>query len=189
MRLSQKPSDMRFSTMKIRYALPLIVVLVFVLSTPTQAKLDAEHFNQELAAANRAVTEGQFKDGIEALTKLLRSIDPEEEKDAYWKTSATLIELLSQTENHSLAGQVLYELVATKIPQSQAAYLQWFQYYVGRNLAWLGHRDEGEKVLRVLTEGDARLVHIPAQRAAALMLSKIEFDRRNLAQSAIWMRR
>src|SRR5258707_15307467 len=104
-------------------------------------------------------------------------------------TSATLIELLSLTENHALAGQVLYELVATKIPQSQAAYLPWAQYYAGQNLAWVGHRDEGEKLLRVPTEGDARLVHIPAQRAAALMLSKIELDRRNLAHSAIWMRR
>ena len=142
--------------MKLRYALPLIVVLAFVFSAPTQAKLDAEHFDQPLAAANRAATEGHVKDGIEALTKLLRSIDPEEEKDAYWKTSATLIELLSQTENHSLANQVINALVATKLPQSQSAYLQWTQYYVGRNLAWTGNRDEGEKLLRVLTGGDAR---------------------------------
>jgi CHAT domain-containing protein len=63
------------------------------------------------------------------------------------------------------------------------------EYYVGRDLAWQGNRDEGEKYLRVLTGADARLVNIPAQRAAALMLSKIELDRRNIAQSAIWMRR
>jgi CHAT domain-containing protein len=174
---------------KFRCAVSIIAVLTLFSTTPAQAKLDADHINQELASANKAVGEGHVKDGIEALTKLIRSIDPAEDKDAYWKTSATLIELLSLTENHSLAGQVLNELVATKVPQSQAAYLQWAQYYVGRNLAWLGHRDEGDKLLRVLTGADLRLVHNPAQRAAALMLSKIEGDRRNIAQSAIWMRR
>jgi CHAT domain-containing protein len=175
--------------MKFRCALPLIISLVFLLSTPTQAKLDADHLNQELATANRAVNEGHIKDGIEELTKLLRSIDPAEDKEAYWRTSTLLIELLSQLGTHSLATQIINLLIATKIPQTQTAYLQWTQYYVGRNLAWTGNRDEGEKLLRVLTAADARQVFIPAQRAAALMLSKIELDRRNVAQSAIWMRR
>ena len=63
------------------------------------------------------------------------------------------------------------------------------QFYVGRNLSYSGKADEGEKVLHALTAGDARLVHIPAQRAAAIMLSKIESDRGNIGQAAIWMRR
>src|SRR6266852_6294899 len=159
---------LRNSMMKLRYALPLIGVLAFVSSTPTQAKLDADHVNQELSASSRAVNEGHVKGGIEALTKLLRSIDPEEDKEAYWRTSTLLIELLSQLETHSLATQVINALIATKIPQTQTAYLQWTQYFVGRNLAWTGNRDEGEKVLRVLTAADARQVSIPAQRAAAL---------------------
>ncbi len=120
---------------------------------------------------------------------MLREIDPQKDKEAYWRTSTSLIEMLSQTENHALASQVINALIATKIPEGQAAYFQWAQFYIGRNLAYLGKADQGEKVLRALMGGDARLVHIPAQRAAALMMSIIELDRRNISQSAIWMRR
>ncbi len=63
------------------------------------------------------------------------------------------------------------------------------QFYLGRHFAYLHNPNEGEKFLRSLTQGPARLVHNPAERAAALMFSKIELDRRNVSQSAIWMRR
>jgi hypothetical protein len=63
------------------------------------------------------------------------------------------------------------------------------QYYIGRNLSFTGKAEDGQKLLRALTAGDARLVHIPAQRSAALMLSKIALDRGNISQAAIWMRR
>ena len=63
------------------------------------------------------------------------------------------------------------------------------QLYIGRTLAYLGEADEGERYLRALTGGDARLVDIPAQRAAAIVLSRIELDRRNIEQAAIWVRR
>jgi hypothetical protein len=114
------------SIVKLRYALPLIAALTFVFSTPTQAKLDIDHVNHELASANTAVNQGHVKEGIESLTNLLRSIDPSEEKDAYWRTSTLLIELLSQVEDHSSASQVINTLIlGTKVTQSQTAYFQW----------------------------------------------------------------
>src|ERR1700757_3294388 len=109
---------LRNRMLKIAYAiLPIAVSVLF--SPLAQAKLDVDHVNQELASANRAVTEGHVREGLEALAKLLGSIDPAEDKDTYWRTSTLLIELLSQTENHSLASQILKGLIETKIPQSQ----------------------------------------------------------------------
>jgi len=63
------------------------------------------------------------------------------------------------------------------------------QFYVGRNFAYTGKTAEGEQLLRALTGFGARDVYIPAQRAAALVLSQIELDRRNVNQAALWMRR
>jgi CHAT domain-containing protein len=169
--------------------LAIIAVLTAVVPLAASAQLDSSHVDRELASANHSLNEGHVKDAVEQIVKLLREIDPTTDKDAYWRTSASLIELLSQTENHSLASEVIHKVVATKIPESQIAYFQWMQFYLGRNLAYSGKSDEGEKVLRTLTSGDQRLVHIPAQRAAALMLSTIEIDKDNIGQSAIWMRR
>jgi CHAT domain-containing protein len=183
------PALLRLFMATVRYVLSSFAILFIVFSTPALAKLDVDQANQELISANKAVNEGHVKEGIEALTKLLRTIDPAQEKELYWRTSTLLIELLSLTENHSLATQVISELFATKIPQSDLAHFQLAQYYIARNLAWTGHADEGDKILRVLTGAEARLVLSPAQRAGALLLSKIEGDRLNIPQSAIWMRR
>jgi CHAT domain-containing protein len=172
-----------------RYAALLIAVLTFLFSTPGQAKLDPDQIDRELASANKAVNEGHVKDGLDALTNLLKWIDPATEKDAYWKTSTLLIELLSQTENYSIADQFITTLVGTKIPENLPGYRQWAQFYLGRIFAYTGRSDEGEKFLRASTAADARLVLVPAQRASALMLSTIELDRHNISQSAIWMRR
>lgn len=180
---------LRRNMLMLRCAISLITALTFALSTPAQAQAPSTHVDEELASANRSFVEGRVKEGVERLTKLLREIDPQKDKDAYWRTSTSLIQMLSETENHSLAGQVLSALIATKIPESQSVYFQWTQFYLGRNLAYSGKADEGEKYLRALMAGDARLVHIPAQRAAAMLMSTIELDRRNIAQSAIWMRR
>ena len=60
---------------------------------------------------------------------------------------------------------------------------------MGQWLFLSGHGVEGEKFLRLVTYGEARPVFFPAQRAAAVLLSKIELQRGNISQSAIWMRR
>ncbi len=120
---------------------------------------------------------------------LLGQIDPARDKDTYWRTAATLIDALSQTENYAEASKIISILVSTKIWESQPAYRPWMQFSIGRNLAYTGRANEGEKFLRALTVSDARLVLSPAQRAAAVMLSKIELDRDNVSQSAIWIRR
>jgi hypothetical protein len=58
--------------------------------------------------------------------------------------------------------------------------------FCGTQLSFYGaHPDDAEKYLHIVTGGDARLVHIPLQRAAAVILSKIELDRNNISQAAI----
>ena len=169
--------------------LATIAATLAALILPAQAQFDSDHFAQELANANGLLNGGHVTDGVKLLQNLRHEIDPTKNKEAYWRASILLTEYLSQTENHPLASQVIHELIATKITEGQTAYFQWMQFYLGRNLAYTGKADEGEKVLRALTAGDQRLVLIPAQRAAALMLSTIELDKGNIEQSAIWMRR
>jgi hypothetical protein len=156
---------------------------------PKVIEIDQNHLNDELNGATRSVLEGRVQAGLDRLTSLLGQIDPTKDRDAYCRTGATLVEYLTQTENHARASQVLNSIVATKGFETSSVCFQWMQFYIGRTLAYLGKAGEGEKFLHALTGGDARLVYTPAQRAAAVMLSKIELDRGNVSQAAIWMRR
>jgi hypothetical protein len=119
----------------------------------------------------------------------LGQIDPTKDQEDYYRTATTLVEFLSETENHQQEAKVLNGIVSTKIPETQPIKLQWMQLYIRRNLAYSGHADDAQKYLRALTAGDARLVLIPAQQSAALLLSEIELDRGNGGQAAAWMRR
>jgi hypothetical protein len=168
----------------LEYVLRLFAVLT-VLILPARAEIDPRNV-EELTSASRAVLEGRVSEGIDRLTILLRHIDPAKDSTTYWRTGETLVSFLSQTENHAAARAVLDHLLSTKLPEANAP---WVHFYLGRSLAYLGMADEAEKLLRTLTGGDARLVHSPVQRAAAVMLSTIELDRNNVSQSAIWMRR
>jgi CHAT domain-containing protein len=173
----------------LKSALRIIVVLLFAHMSPAQAEIDSHYADEELSAAGKSINEGQVNAGFDRLVTLLRQIDPTEDKNSYFRITATLLEFLSQIEDYPQAAELINLIVSTKIAETQPAYLQWMQFYIGRNLSYSGKADEGEKFLRALTAGDARLVHIPAQRAAAIMLSKIERDRGNIDQAAIWMRR
>jgi hypothetical protein len=99
------------------------------------------------------------------------------------------VEIFQELENDDLADKTLGLMVQKKIAENQPPYRAWMQYYLGRDLVRLGHREQGEQILRALTAGDERLVYLPPQRFAAIFMSKIEFDRGNIDQSAIWMRR
>jgi CHAT domain-containing protein len=99
------------------------------------------------------------------------------------------VEILQELENDTLADKMLGLMVQKKIAENPAARRVWMQYYLGRDLVRLGHKEQGEQILRTLTAGDERQVYFPAQRFAAIFMSKIEFDRGNIDQSAIWMRR
>jgi hypothetical protein len=167
----------------------LIVLVLLAHEVPAGAQADSNSVDERLVAASRLIVDGKVKDGLDRMVMLMGQIDPVQERDAYWRTATTLIEFLSQVENHTEAGRIINILASTKIPEAQQAYYQWMQFYIGRNLAYTGHADEGVKFLRALTAGDARLVYIPAQRAAAVMLSKIELDRDDVSQAAIWIRR
>jgi CHAT domain-containing protein len=173
----------------LKNALRIILVFAFAHVLPVQAQIDSKVVSDELTAAGKSLAEGHVKEGNNRIVALLRQIDPTKDAENYWRASTTLVEFLSQIEDHAQAGQVLNSIISTKIPDAVPIYKQWMQFYIGRNLAYSGNRDYGETFLRALTAGDARLVFIPAQRAAALMLSKIQLDRGNINQSAIWMRR
>jgi CHAT domain-containing protein len=183
------PNPTRLSMAALKNALRIIVVLAFAHILPAQAEIDSHYVDEELIAAGKSVNDGHVKAGLDRLAALLRQIDPLKDQNDYFRISATLIEFLSEIEDHAQAAQLLNSMISTKIHETQPAYLQWMQFYIGRNLSYSGKADEGEKFLRSLTAGDARLVHIPAQRAAAIVLSKIERDRGNIDQAAIWMRR
>jgi CHAT domain-containing protein len=170
----------------LRYTLHLIALLATALIGPALAQVESRKVTEEVSAAVRSVHEGRVNEGLGRLETLLREIDSGTDKDAYWQASTTLVELLSQTEQHARASEILRSIT---VAPGDSGYFQWMQFYLGRNLAYLGRAADGERFLRAVTAGDARFVFVPAQRAAALMLSKIELDRGNVTQSAIWMRR
>jgi hypothetical protein len=170
-------------------AILLVAVLLLAQSVPARAQSDLVSVDDRLTAASRLIIDGHVKDGFAGLELLLGQLDPVWDKDTYWRTAANLIEFLSEAENHAEATRILNILASTKTWESQPAYRQWMQFYIGRNLAYTGHAQDGEKFLRALTGGDARLVLSPAQRAAAVILSKIELDRGNISQAGIWIRR
>ena len=145
--------------------------------------------DEEIKAAWASVSGGHINDGLNRAAKLLSQIDPAKDEEAYWRASSTLVEIFQELENDKLADQILGLMVQKKIAQTQPAHRAWMQYYLGRDLVRLGHREQGEQFLRALTLGDERQVYLPAQRFAAIFMSKIEFDRGNIDGSAIWMRR
>jgi hypothetical protein len=168
----------------------LVAFLVIgALASASYAQEDISVYEKEYSAAKQAILEGHVKDGITRMAALVQKVDAVKEPNNYWILSANLAEFLYQLESYPEESQVLSSLLSTKISNSNPAFLQNMQLYVGRNLAYAGHADEAEKILRKLTGDDARWVHSPPQRAAARMLSTIELDRGNISQAAIWIRR
>jgi hypothetical protein len=104
----------------------MIAVLAFALVLPAQAKVDSHYADEELATADRLVSEGHVKEGLDRLGVLMRQSDPWEDKDIYWRASTALAEFLGQVENYSQAAQVLNSIVLTKIPESQPVFLDNF---------------------------------------------------------------
>lgn len=168
-----------------------VAVAVIVLTQNIGPALGEEppKADEEIKAAWASVFDGHINDGLTRAAKLLSQIDPAQDEEAYWRASSTLVEIFQEVENDQLADQILGVMVQKKITETQPARRTWMQYYLGRDLVRLGHREQGEQFLRALTAGDERQVFQPAQRFAAIFMSQIEFDRGDIDQSAIWMRR
>jgi len=139
----------------LKHALRLILIFAFAHVLPVQAQIDSKFVTDELAAAGKSLIEGHVKEGNSRIVALLRQIDPTKDAENYWRVSTTLVEFLSQIEDHAQAGQVLGSIISTKIPDAVPVYKQWMQFYIGRNLAYSGNRDYGETFLRALTAGAA----------------------------------
>src|SRR5262245_9119980 len=169
--------------------LQVATLIATVLAVPARAQLAHHIVDQELAAANRSVVQGRVQEALDRLGALAGKIDRQKDKDAYWRTSAATVEILSRVESYTRAREVLNVLLASNMFESEPANVQWLQLYLGRTLAYQGKPLEGERLLRAVTAGDARLVDSPIRRAAAIVLSDIELGRDNVGQAAIWMRR
>jgi hypothetical protein len=168
----------------------LIVILVSMFFTlPLRAQVTPERVAEELRALNQSIAEGRIKPGLDRISSFRQQIDPQKDPIGYWNVSKQLLDLLFQLEDARSAEQVLKSIVDAKIGNTYPAIFQWTQYYIGRWLFLTGHGNDGEKFLRALTDGDARSIVIPAQRAAAIILSKMELQRGNINQAAVWMRR
>ena len=105
-----------------------------------------------------------------------------------FESQRTLVEFLDQIEDHSEDAKLLVPLSSDKIIKSHPEFKALLQLDYGRSLFYLHSPKEAEKYLRALTEGDQRLVIFPLQRAAAILMSKIEMERHNVDQASIWMR-
>ena len=156
---------------------------------PSNAQISQVGVGEELKALNQSIAEGHIGSGIDRLSAFRQQIDPDKDPDAYWTVSRQLVDLFLELEDTARAEQVIKSIVESKIGASRPAIFQWTQFYIGEWLYLTGHGMEGEKFLRALTDGEGRWVFIPAQRAAAVVLSKIELQQGNISQSAIWMRR
>jgi CHAT domain-containing protein len=166
-----------------------VAVIVLFQAWDTASGEQPRNIDEEIKATWTSVFNGHLNDAIARATKLLSEIDPAQDGDGYWRASSSLVEILQELENDTLADKMLGVMVQKKIAENPPARRVWMQYYLGRDLVRLGHREQGEQLLRTLTAGDERQVYFPAQRFAAIFMSKIEFDHGNIDQSAIWMRR
>jgi hypothetical protein len=175
--------------MKVLIRLAAVAVVALIQGVGPALAEQLPKADEEINAAWASVFDGHINDGLTRAAKLLSRIDPAQDEEAYWRASSTLVEIFQELENDKLADQVLGLMVQKKIAQTQPAHRAWMQYYLGRDLVRLGHREQGEQFLRALTVGNERLVFLPAQRFAAIFMSKVEFDRGDVDQSAIWMRR
>jgi hypothetical protein len=175
--------------MKVLIRWVAVAVIVLVQNIGPALGEEPPNADEEIKAAWASVFEGHINDGITRAAKLLSQIDPAQDEEAYWRASSTLVEIFQELENDKLADQILGVMVQKKITETQPAHRAWMQYYLGRDLVRLGRREQGEQFLRALTLGDERQVYFPAQRFAAIFMSKIEFDHGNIDASAIWMRR
>src|SRR6516164_9546840 len=167
-----------------------IAVIVFFQAWGTASGEQPWGIDEEIKATWESVFDGHLQDAITRAEKLLTEIDPAQDGgEAYWRASSTLVEILQELESDALADKILGVMVQKKIAEGSPSRRGWMQYYLGRDFVRLGHTEQGEQFLRALTAGDERQVFSPAQRAAAIFKSKIEYDAGNFDQSAIWMRR
>jgi CHAT domain-containing protein len=168
-----------------------IALSVILIIEAIGAASGSQHPNvdEEIRATWASVFDGHLNDAISRATKLLSEIDPAQDEEAYWRASSTLVEIFQELEDDTHADKILDVMVQKKIAEGSPLRRALMQYYLGRDLVRLGRTEQGEQFLRALTGGNDRQVFSPAQRAAAIFKSKIEYNAGNYDQSAIWMRR
>lgn len=166
-----------------------MVAMLILVCVKLQAQESFAEYQQDFSSAKQLIFDGHVKDGVGKMATLLAKIDPAKEPNNYWIVGIGLSDFLSQIGNYQDEAKVLSLVASTKLHNSNPFLFQQFAFRAGRNLAFTGHADEAEKILRNATGGDARLVLTPPQREAARLLSRIELDRDNISQAAIWMRR
>jgi CHAT domain-containing protein/tetratricopeptide (TPR) repeat protein len=166
----------------------LIIFLALTPFLPCYAQTQSQA-DQQIIAAIQSVSQGHVLAGLDRLEALQLQIDPQKDDVLYWRAGSTLLELLGEIEDTRRASTVSQALFASKVWTKQPAFRQWLQFYIGRNLFYSRNYDQAQTFLRSLTAEDARRVLTPAQRAGAIILSKIAIQRGEMTQAGIWMRR
>ena len=102
---------------RITSGLPLLVILLISSIVPAWSD---QHLNidAEIKEAWASVFDGHVNDGTSRAGKLLAQSDPKKDAEAYWKASATLVEIFQELENDKLADQVLNLMVQNKIGET-----------------------------------------------------------------------
>jgi CHAT domain-containing protein len=166
-----------------------VLALFLVTCSGAQAVESFATYEKDYSKATQSILDGHVKDGVGQIVAILARIDPAKEPNNYWSVSIALSDFLDQIASRQDEATVLNQLGSKKLHEGKQFLFQQLAFRVGRNLAFSGHANEAEKILRNVTGRDARWVLTPPQREAARILSQIELDRENISQAAIWIRR
>jgi hypothetical protein len=171
-------------------SLSLLATLVLLFANSARADGSSADLDVELGDASKSVMSGQVSLGMERIKGIFSQINPISDRILYRKVGSTYLDILYQIEDTNTETQVLSQLLAAEDGKYDNNVKPWFQYYIGRNYFQQHKYEEAEKFLHVLTGGGSnRITILSPQRFAAIILSKIEFGRNNIEQSAMWMRR
>ncbi len=113
---------------------------VFCLLFLSAGSVRSEPFSTQdiLASAKRSLVEGRVLESMGTLDKAFRELDPKSQPEEFLQVGFAMVEYLSFVERHDVAAPILQALVASQVATKDQAAFQWMQFYLGRNLAYLG---------------------------------------------------
>jgi hypothetical protein len=121
---------------------------MFLTCLNARAQENFATYEREFATAKQLILDGHVKDGVSQMVALLGKIDPTKDPNNYWLLSINLADCLHQSESYQEESTVLNQLLAKTPPNTSAYVAQTTLLRVGRNLAFTGHADDGERTLR-----------------------------------------
>ena len=113
-------SDDRSGLRKMKRLIRCMAIAVIVLfqACDTASGAQPRNIDEQIKATWASVFDGHLNDAIARATKLLSEIDPAQDGDAYWRASSSLVEILQELENDTLADKMLGLMVQKKIAEN-----------------------------------------------------------------------